>query len=259
MHRNISFGALSRRFSLLSIGCAAALVSGSHASAQLPPPNPIFDLSTSSQLHAPVLSTYQQFTTSFVGDGNTEYVSFAFREQPAYFSFDDAVVSAAGSSTNLLVNPGFEQGATTGPVDVGLNYPDNWGRWIQSVDTSAIGQVDATGYGCSANAHTGLQFWCDGSVQGYDGIYQAIATTAGRTYNISFWLDDNSGQAVNNPAIDMLVYAGDQIPVGSTSIAPPPPPTGGGGSATPEPASLALIGGGLATFGLLFGRRKRNA
>ncbi len=237
------------------MGCAVALVSGSHASAQLPPPNPIFDLSTSPQLAAPVLNTYQQFTTSFVGDGNTEYVSFAFREVPAYFSFDDAVVSASGSATNLLVNPSFEQGATTGPADVTSNYPDNWGRWIQPVDTSAIGEVDATDYGCANNPHSGVQFWCDGSVQGYDGIYQAIATTAGTTYSISFWLDDNSNSAINNPNIDMLVYAGDQIPVGSTSIAPPPPPTGGG-STTPEPASLLMMGSGLAAVGLLLRRRK---
>jgi len=244
---------MNRSFSFLSAGLAVALVSAFHAQAQNPPAGAIFDLSTSSQLTNPVLSTYQLFTTSFVGDGNTEYVSFAFREVPAYFSFDDASVKAAGSSTNLLVNPSFEQGATTGPSDVGSNYPDNWGRWIQPVDTSAIGEVDSTDYGCGANAHSGVQFWCDGSVQGYDGIYQAIATTAGTTYNISFWLDDNSGQAINNPNIDMLVYAGDSIPVGSTSIAPPPPPTG----STPEPASIAMLGSGLAALGLLLRRRKR--
>jgi len=255
MIRNFNLGALSQRFSVLSVGLAVALVGASHANAQNPPAGAIFDLSTSSQLAHPVLNTYQLFTTSFVGDGNTEYVSFAFREVPAYFSFDDATVSAAGSSTNLLVNPGFEQGSSTGPVDVGSNYPDNWGRWIQPVDTSAIGEVDSTGYGCGANAHSGSQFWCDGSVQGYDGIYQAISTTAGTTYNISFWLDDNSGSSIVNPGIDMLVYAGDQIPVGSTSIAPPPPPTGG--SSTPEPASIAMMGGGLAAMGLLLRRRKR--
>jgi len=243
-----------RNFSILSVGLALALVGGSPANAQNPPAGAIFDLSTSSQLAHPVLNTYQLFTTSFVGDGNTEYVSFAFREAPAYFSFDDASVSAGGGA-NLLVNSSFEQGATTGPSDVGSNYPDNWGRWIQPVDTSAIGQVDSTGYGCGANAHSGVQFWCDGSVEGYDGIYQAIATTSGTTYNISFWLDDNSNRAIVNPSIDMLVYAGDQIPVGSTSIAPPPPPTGG--SSTPEPASLAMMGGGLAALGLLLRRRKR--
>jgi len=253
MIRSLNFRALSQRFSVLSVGFAVAFLSAAHANAQNPPPGAIFDLSTSSQLTTPVLSSYQLFTTSFVGDGNTEYVSFAFREVPAYFSFDDASVTATGSGTNLLQNPGFEQGATTGPADLGSNYPDRWGRWIQPVDTDAIGEVDSTDYGCGPNAHSGVQFWCDGSVQGYDGIYQAISTTAGTTYNISFWLDDNSGRDINNPSIDMLVYAGDAIPVGSTSIAPPPPPTG----STPEPASIAMMGGGLAALGLLLRRRAR--
>jgi hypothetical protein len=252
---------LKFEFKMQAAFCALLLVvvllNPSRAGAQNPPAGAIFDLATSSQLAASgVLNTPTVFTTSFVGDGNTEYVSFAFREVPAYFLFDNALVVASGSSTNLLVNPGFEQGAATGPADLGSNIPDNWGRWIQPIDTSAIGQVSSVTapYGCGneLGAASGVQFWCDGSVEGYDGIYQGIATTLGTTYNISYTLDDNSGSLINNPNIDMLVYAGDQIPVGTVTIAPPPP-------VTPEPASIALMVGGLGVIGFASRKRARKA
>ncbi len=188
----------------------------------IPPSGAIFDLSNTPQFPGGVLgTTYRQFTTSFVGDGNMEYLSFAFREVPAYFAFDNASVTASGSSVNLLTNPGFEQGVTTGPPDVATNYPDGWGRWIQTGDTTAIGEVASNSnlYGCSTiHAQSGAQFWCDGSVQGFDAIYQPIQTTLGVTYTVTFYLADSSGQSISNPNIDMLVYVGDQIPVGNTPI-----------------------------------------
>ena len=66
-------------------------------------------------------------------------------------------------------------------------------------------------YGCGNElAHSGTQFWCDGSVGGYDGLYQTIATTPGTTYNISFWLNDNSDSPVSTDGLDMLTYVGDR-------------------------------------------------
>jgi hypothetical protein len=224
--------------------CAVVIALAPSVSAQLPPPGFIFQLDT---VHPGVLSTYTQFTTSFVGDGNTEFVSFAFREVPAFFAFDDAVVSTGGGP-NLLADPGFES-ASFGQNcnhNNALGCPPGWSAWIQPVDVSAIGQVAVNGntYGCNVNAHSGTAFWCDGSVEGYDAIYQGIATTLGATYNISFWLQDDSGAVMNNPNIDMFVYAGDHIPVGTVNIG------------TPEPATLTLIGGGLLALGLISRRRK---
>ena len=62
----------------------AAAVVPSQAFAQNPPPGAIFDLST---VHPGAFSsnTYNQFSTNFVADNSSEYVSFAFREAPAYF------------------------------------------------------------------------------------------------------------------------------------------------------------------------------
>ena len=243
-----------REVAMTALVATAAVLVPSQALAQNPPPGAIFDLST---VNPGVLDTYTQFTTSFVADNTTEDVSFAFREIPAYFSFDDVSVAASGSLVNLLTDPGFE--ASSGVI--GSNFPVGWDRWIQAVDTSAIGEVDSAGYGCGANAHSGSVFWCDGSVQGYDALYQQVSgLTIGTTYNISWSLDDNSGEDIYNPGIDMLVYAGDALPDGSQPIGTvpppiPPPPTG----VTPEPSTLMLFGTGLVGLAKAVRMRRRSA
>ena len=224
----------------------------SKALAQNPPAGAIYDLSN--YYSGTFSSTYVPLSTSFVADSSTEYVSFAFREVPAYFSLDDTCVAAATSNCgagNLLTDPGFESDTA---ANVLTNFPVGWFRWIQPVDTSAIGVVASTTslYGCaSSGPRTGTYFWCDGSVQGYDAIYQQLTNlTVGATYNVSWYLADNSGQSISNPGIDMLVYAGDSIPVGSVPIGTTP--TG----VTPEPSTFVMLGTGMA--GLLSALRARR-
>jgi len=52
------------------------------------------------------LTSYQPFSASFIADNASEYVSFAFRETPAYFAFDDASVIVQGRIDEPA--PGFE-------------------------------------------------------------------------------------------------------------------------------------------------------
>ena len=174
-----------RKLALVStlISTAATLViTAPETHAQTPPPGAILDIAAATP---GVLSGYQNYTTSFVATNSNTTVSWAFREVPAFFAFDDASVTAAGSTTNLLADPGFET------ATVGTNIPDGWGRFIQPVDVSYVGLVssNASSNNCSPNgAHGGSNFWCDGSVEGYDGLYQTIPTTVGQTYDVSFWL-----------------------------------------------------------------------
>jgi hypothetical protein len=234
------------------------------AHAQAPPPGYIWDVYS---VNPGTLTSYTQFSSSsstpvsFVADNASEYVSFAFRETPAYFAFDNAVVNLAGSSTNLLADPGFES-ASDGQNcnhDNSLGCPAGWGAWIQAIDTSAIGQVATSSahYGCNVGAYAGTNFWCDGSVQGYDAVFQQLTgLTVGSTYDVSFWLEDDSTRAMTaatsesctsteGSCIDMLVYAGDSLPVGSIVLS------------TPEPGSLGFMLIGLGSLGLMLVVRKR--
>jgi len=103
----------------------------------------------------------------------------------------------------------------------------------------------------NSDPHSGSLNYSDGAEQGYDSITQAIATTVGTTYTISFWLDEDSGLKTfsrlstngnvldgGGNGVDLLVYAG-TVP-----------------TLAPEPASIELLAVGLlAVAGCL--RRKK--
>ncbi len=213
--------------------CLAGIMglAAQHAHAQTPPAGSIFDLAVT---HPAALTSYENFSASFVAAQADTTVSFAFRDVPAFFAFDNASVTGPGSTVNLLQDAGFEAAA------VGSNFPAGWQRFIQPVDTTFVGVVASNGpsLDCNAGASQGSQFWCDGSFQGYDGLAQAIATTVGQTYTVSFDLQNANNSPITNPTIDMLVYAQDGLPFGT-------PPAGPGPTSVPEPAAALLLIPGL--------------
>ena len=191
----------------------------------------------------PVPHTYTQYTASFIAGTTSTDLSFAFREDPAFISLDDVVLTTGGGP-NLVVNGGFESGV------LGNNAPVGW-TYLNVFGASAAGTVQ------SNNPHSGSNNYYDGAVQAYDAITQNITTVIGQTYNLSFWLDDNSGLTTfqhlstngnstdsGGNGIDLIVYAGDGVPV----------PAGPGG--IPEPATWALMLTGFFSAGAMLRSRR---
>ncbi len=62
-------------------------------------------------------NTWQTYSYSFTPNiSGTNYVGFAFRQDPAFWTFDNVSLTASGSSTNLLTNGAFTSGGSIRPA-----------------------------------------------------------------------------------------------------------------------------------------------
>lgn len=199
--------------------------------------------------------TFQTYTVDFTAALSNTAITFAFREDPAFISFEDAsVVDLTTSSSNLLTNGDFSGGVYT---DNGNGATPNGWTYANIFGAEAGGVVE-TGSPCASGGTPNC--WYDGAVQAYDAISQTIATTVGNNYQISFNVADNSACDTNGGppcnfsdlstngnvtgtggnGIDVLAYALAGLPAPGT---------------TPEPGSMVLIGTGLSA--LYFVRRRK--
>jgi hypothetical protein len=188
-------------------------------------------------------NTWQTFTYTFTpSTTGANFLGFAFRQDPAFWTFDNVKLTAAGSTTNLLTNGAFDNGGsfsvTTSNGPSSIQAPTNWGVWYQNgTYPAAAGQWQSSGV------------WYDGAVGTFDGIYQGIVLQAGTTYTIAF--DVSGNNTANTSSIQLGAYGGacadvsvspDQctIPssVGFTTLATPAQGASAGGPPTPPPVTL---------------------
>ncbi|MZP44503.1 DUF4347 domain-containing protein, partial [Heliobacterium gestii] len=182
---------------------------------------------------------WHTYTLTFTATEANTAISFLFRNEPSAFFVDDFSVKRVGDNTELLINGGMEKGVVTGTL---LNdkpsQPKDWSligtptvnaggavyNDLHKIDESDPNEIPTIPY-----AKTGLFYWMDGAMGGFDGIQQVIPTQIGQTYTLSFALKNagawNGTQAdttgvSNGDITQVLVYAGG-LPGGFT-VTPAP-------------------------------------
>ena len=160
---------------LVTTAAAACLAFGfaNAADAQNLPPlaGPVIDQITGQ----PVIGTYTTRTVDFTATNPITNLSFAFREDPSDIGLDNvSLVDLTHPSGNLVVNGDFEAGPP------GEAAPPGW-TYLRPFDVGQFGGSVFAGCGTG-----GSNCYADGAVQAYDAITQAIATTPGDLYHLSY-------------------------------------------------------------------------
>ncbi len=271
------------RRTMLSMLMLAAGLGFSHASHATAgglslPAGALLDINngTAANSASNVANQFQTYSVSYTATSDgANYVLFAFRQDPAYWTFGNVILTAAGSSTNLFVDPTFTQGGTFSQQS-GLQAPAGWGIVYQSGSTpTAAGRWVAPGSGhasSTTNVNQGTAgAWYDGAVGSFDGIYQGVSLVAGTTYTITFTALSNNLAGSNN-GVELGVFAGNCLALtGSASscvpdnayfevLATPSQTTNAGGPSSTVinvPVTVTTLGSALGVFdgGVLTGDR----
>ena len=204
--------ALIRQFKL-SLGALAMLLAHGLVHGQQLPAGAILDINSGTASNTGAIAdTFRDYSVSFTaGQTGSNYLLFAFRQDPAYWTFGNVSLIETGTTTNLLINPNFTQGGSVGSS--GIQAPANWGIVYQTGSPpTAAGTWNAPGTGDSTSA-SGLGVntstsgsWYDGAVGSFDGIYQGVSLTGGVSYTVSFSALSNDN--ANTSSVRMGVFAG---------------------------------------------------
>jgi fibronectin-binding autotransporter adhesin len=188
---------------------------------------------------------YSTYTYSFTPtQSGSDFVLFAFRQDPAYWSFGNVQVTLPGSASNLVINGNMQYGGgvtvSTNSGDQYIQAPTHWGVVYQSGIYPA-----AAGTWSGGGGPQGVGQWYDGAVGSFDGIYQGISVTAGQTYTVSFQALSTYGVA-NTSSIQIGVYAGGCANLGM-SPANCQPNSNSGFTSLATPAQTGTAGGVTVT------------
>jgi hypothetical protein len=144
-------------------------------------------------------NTWQTYSYTYTpSTSGANFVGFAFRQDPAFWSFDNARLYAPGSTVNLFTNGDFATGGsfsiTTNNGPLNIQAPNSWGVWYQNGTYPAAAGTWTNG------------MWYDGAVGSFDGIYQGVNLTAGTQYTVTF--DVSGNNTANTSSIQLGTYAG---------------------------------------------------
>lgn len=161
----------------------------------------------------PAANQNTQYSFSFTpGQTGSNYIGFAFRQDPAFWNFTNVSLTT-GSGSNLLYNGNLAAGGpvaittTNGPGQV--QAPQGWGVWYQNGT-----------YPAAAGSWSSGQ-WYDGAVGTYDGIYQGISLTSGVSYTVSFYaLSTYQASSVEQARIGVYAGACNSLSMASNACVP---------------------------------------
>jgi autotransporter-associated beta strand protein len=200
-------------------------------------------------------NVFQDYSVTFTATASgNDYILFAFREDPEYWTFGNTSLTASGNSTNLLSNPNFAAGGTLSSDLYGVTAPAGWGIVYQNgYSSNGTGDWQSPDSG-GASSTSGLGVntatsgsWSDGVVGSFDGIYQGVDLTAGDTYTLSFTAMANEAADVatstdENTGVELGAFVGAcSVTTGSASACAPS--ASSGFTALFTPVQTAIVAG----------------
>lgn len=134
---------------VFAVTALAAVACSAHATSL--PSGSILDINNGTGSNDASYSTanvFQSYSVNYTATATgNNYLLFAFRQDPAYWTFGNVSLTASGGGTNLLVDPTFTSGGAVSPPGGGqIEAPASWGVVYQTgTPPYAAGQWYAPG------------------------------------------------------------------------------------------------------------------